>query len=179
MVHLTQQSGVRLGVVDHHYGGRVRNGRPSGASTPLLSHVSWHRVRHPSLGGVMEFTSLFGLTNLEVEPSSSSLRRSIRHILEFGIRPFYAPGCSPPSRTHYRVDDRLWPGSYGLPVYHHTTFFASGWGSRSLSNTELMAAHGFPRSVAPGALVDFSLLFNAPEWSLNPIEDTNQTTMQQ
>jgi hypothetical protein len=25
----------------------------------------------------------------------------------------------------------------------------------------------------------FNLLFNAPEWSLNPIEDTNQTTMQQ
>jgi hypothetical protein len=23
------------------------------------------------------------------------------------------------------------------------------------------------------------MIFNAPEWSLNPIEDTNQTTMQQ
>jgi hypothetical protein len=65
---LRVQTGRVLGVLEHHFSGRVRNGRPAGIG--VLPQGHWHRVRHPSVGGVTEYCALFCSVHCEVDPNT-------------------------------------------------------------------------------------------------------------
>jgi hypothetical protein len=55
---LASQNPHWLGVVDHHFHGRLRNGRPTGYHVLSDTPVYWHRVRHETVGGVTEYHAL-------------------------------------------------------------------------------------------------------------------------
>jgi hypothetical protein len=55
--------------------------------------VQWHRVRHESVGGSSTFVSVFGIRNsVMVHPNTTAIRRTIQHVLDFGVRPGYVNG---------------------------------------------------------------------------------------
>jgi hypothetical protein len=62
---LQSMTSPTLAVVDHHFLGRIRNGRPSGTPLSGLSHVFWHRIRHTSTGGATEYVLLAGVVQLD------------------------------------------------------------------------------------------------------------------
>jgi hypothetical protein len=154
---------VILGVVDQHFSGRLRSSRPTGtSSTYCLDRVTWTRVRHVSTGGPTEFVSLFGCMGVQIEPMVTTLRRTIRCILDFSIRPnppirLPAQYVPHPQFNVYTLGDTLRPGWYHVPVRCPSSFHASGWGSRILSLAELASAYGFPREIPVSllALDDF------------------------
>ena len=144
-----------IGIVDSHYPGRLRNSKPTSHDTDVAHQISrlrfttWLRLRHSSTGGPTEFIALMAFVNIETFPKASILQRGIRHVFNAGIRPGPPPQdlISPHYGVYYKMDDRLYPGLYHLPVVCPTHFYATGTGSRILTTEELATAHGFPRHV--------------------------------
>lgn len=163
----TYQSHQTLGVVDAHYEGRLRNGRPTGQNindsqrVNALSNSSWHRFRHLSIGGATNFVSLFSRTQVDTFPIVTSLQRGIRNFLNWSVRPGPPPQHLPENRngSYYIPDDRLIPGLYELPLLVSSYFHSSGKGYRVLLTEELASIHGFPRqqilSTFPRSLLAF------------------------
>jgi hypothetical protein len=160
-------SGPVIGCIERNFTGRLRKGQPSGLTREVLhqprSNSAWHRVRHCSVGGATEFVALFYVVGMELDPQVSSLRRTIRHFVDFGIRPsrgVAAPSPNPiPSSTSYELGDRLRPENYFLPVTCPSTFHATGWGLRTLTINELAAFHGLPRKSS-----DFAYVVSDIQW---------------
>lgn len=142
-----------MGVVDSHCGGRLRNGRPTSKEAVCtqrlsrLKYTSWHRLRHSSTGGSTDFVGLLAYNNIQGRPIGSQLQHGIRHVFTAGIRPGSPPKYLPEKNygIYYRLDDRLIPGMYHLPVFCDSPFHATGKGYRVLTSDELATAHGFPR----------------------------------
>jgi hypothetical protein len=62
-----------IGVVNHHFHGRLRNGRPSGLSIQgRTDWNTWTRVRHETVGGSTRFVGLF-CSSIELFPVISTL----------------------------------------------------------------------------------------------------------
>jgi hypothetical protein len=70
----------------------------------------------------------------EVDPNITVIRRTIRHILDYGTRQNFSVGPPGSGDLRYTPDDRLIPGHYSRPTLFHTTFFSRGWGWRRLSD---------------------------------------------
>jgi hypothetical protein len=131
-----------LAILDHHFTGRVRNGRPAGVG--VTTHHSWKRIRHATTGGVTDFCGLFCSAHTDVEPNVSTLPQSLLHILGYGCRPQYASDPSLSTNcASYLPEDRLQLGNFAKPLFYHTLFFASRWGFRSLAPPELIARWGY------------------------------------
>jgi hypothetical protein len=138
-----------VGVVDHHFTGRLRNGVPPGNGHLVPSNVSWHRLRHLSFGGPTKFVTLVGVTATTWSPPSD-LRRTVRHVVDFKVKPKFChnqPNFTASTVHRYSLDDRLIPGKYNHVLCYPTHFFMSGWGQRCLELSELGAAHGYSRVV--------------------------------
>jgi hypothetical protein len=76
-----------VGVVDHHFYGRLRNNRPSGLSLSSMNNRNiWTRIQHDSIGGVTKYTALF-CASIEIDATVSTLRRTLHHIMDHSIRP--------------------------------------------------------------------------------------------
>jgi hypothetical protein len=61
-------AGSTIGVVDHHFHGRVRNGQPAGISVGEFNNRNiWTLVRHESVGGVTRFAGLF-CSSIDIDP---------------------------------------------------------------------------------------------------------------
>jgi hypothetical protein len=138
------------GLVNHMFCGRLHGGRPSGSTNEVLRHTRWCRVRHTTVGGPTNYCALLGYTGLHVEPKLTILRRNIRSILDFGIRPRVCTGpCqSDASSSIYCLQDKLITGFYDRLVVLPTSFTSTGWGSRVLTSAEIAKAHGMPAVLA-------------------------------
>jgi hypothetical protein len=54
------------------------------------SSLRWSRFRHETFGGATQFQAMLGTNITEFAPSRTELRRSIRHILDYGLKPKWA-----------------------------------------------------------------------------------------
>jgi hypothetical protein len=148
-----------IAVYDSHFSNRLRNGRPTGVSIAGLGHISWHRVRHTSVGGATMFCSLFGTNVATLEPQVTALRRTIRHYLDHSERPS-------PWREHMSTTsvissgDLLHPSALTTQVKYATSFSHNGWGSRPLNIDELSNIYGLHSRIRIGGLVvdDFNVI---------------------
>jgi hypothetical protein len=90
---------------------------------------------------------------LECKPVEMSLRRSVGHIFDFGMRPDPLEDVDAPlAVTGIDVDGILHPADLERPVIHPTSFYKSGWGIRALTPNELGIAFGFPAWLRAGGL---------------------------
>ncbi len=55
------------------------------------SHLLWSCLRHETLGGVMQFEAVLGTNILDFERMKTNLQRTICHMLDYGIKPQWAP----------------------------------------------------------------------------------------
>jgi hypothetical protein len=70
LTKLATDNTAAIGVLDHHFHGRLRGGRPTGCLTSL---IQWHRVRHTSVGGATDYCALFGCVGLHIDPHTTTL----------------------------------------------------------------------------------------------------------
>lgn len=141
-----------IGTYDHHYAPRLLRGStiPSGINDRAAPFVQWHRLRHPTIGGVSTYISLHGVCHVPAgySPITSTIRRTLKHVIQHSIRPCCISGSAAcdhrTRRTHLHITDRLRPGYLDQPVIYPTHFCASGWGMRPLSPGELADIYGFP-----------------------------------
>lgn len=153
--HASSQKAVF--VIDKHFGGRIRRGKPPG-ELANIPNAEWLRLQHSSFGGPTNYVALVGAVGLNISPLLSTLRRSIRDIFSSNIKPTSVKGGDldyflsnstrmVEEKNFYTLTDTLRCNLLWLPVYHPTHFATSGWGKRVLSTPEVSAAYGYPRHV--------------------------------
>jgi hypothetical protein len=65
---------LAIAVVDHHFHGQLRNGRPSGLSMEDAHHyLIWTGLRHEVIGGSTHYVALFCASE-ELNPLVTTLR---------------------------------------------------------------------------------------------------------
>jgi hypothetical protein len=107
--------------------------------------LRWNRFRHETFGGATQFQAMFGSNIPEFNPCRTELRRTIRHIIDYGLKPKWAPApLDGKSDSTLSINDRLHPCDLGRTVLYHTHYSATGWGSRQLSVDEIGIAFGWP-----------------------------------
>jgi hypothetical protein len=126
-----------IGVVDHHFYGRLRKGRPSGiVSNPIVDLSQWTRIRHESVGGVSTFVALF-CSVMKIDPVVTTLQRTLQHVVDYGVR----PKCIRESDSLFQISltlkDRIHPAELDRTIVYATHFCCSGWGVRRLNPGEL------------------------------------------
>ena len=106
------------------------------------------RMRHRMLGGVTNGNLTLGFRGLNFAFFGSPLRRSIKHVIDFGLRP---DTCSEkPSFKHYLGLDILRMADLSMPVVYKSPHFCrTGWGSRKLALSELACALDLPSQLIP------------------------------
>jgi hypothetical protein len=91
------------------------------------------------------FQSLLGTNLPQYSPERTPLRRTIKHILDYSIKPAWAK--IPLDHTGgilLRLDSKLHPERLTTPVVYHSHFSATGWGSQALSTGEIGIVFGLP-----------------------------------
>jgi hypothetical protein len=111
--------------------------------TAVDGHLRWQLVRHETFGGVTHFQTLMGSNIPDFEPTRTTLRRTLRHIIDYSLKPRWSSPPSTRSQT-LSLESRLHPGDLTREVCYHTHFSATGWGTRSLSSDEIGIAFGWP-----------------------------------
>jgi hypothetical protein len=100
---------------------------------------------HHTFGGVTHFQAMLGTNIPNFVPVRMTLRRTLRHVLEYSIKPRWAPAPSrDTSSTPLRLEDRLHPSDLNSEILYHTHYSATGWGIRSLSPDEVGITFGWP-----------------------------------
>jgi hypothetical protein len=109
----------------------------------FAGNLRWSQLRHETFGGVTHFQTMLGTNIPNFEPSRTSLRRTIRHVLDYSLKPRWAhpPGPQDQSLT---LNERLHPGDLQRQICYHTHYSATGWGTRRLSLDEVGIAFGWP-----------------------------------
>jgi hypothetical protein len=109
------------------------------------------RMRHRMLGGVTNGNLTLGFRGLNFAFFGSPLRRSIKHVIDFGLRP---DTCSEkPSFKHYLGLDILRMADLSMPVLYKSPHFCrTGWGSRKLALSELACALDLPSQLIPSLM---------------------------
>jgi hypothetical protein len=153
VVDWCSMSGNVIGVVDHHFHGRLRNGRPRGISvSSMLGGAVWTRVRHESVGGVTKFVGLFcSLMNLD--PLVSTLQQTLNHIVDFSLRQRCIRDSDDRFTSALTLQQRLYPGNLEQFIVYPTHLCCTGFGYRSLMPNELAHAFGLPMSICVGGCV--------------------------
>jgi hypothetical protein len=144
---------ITIGVLDHHFHGQLRNGRPSGVS---LHHRPdwnmWMRDQHETVGGVTRFGALF-CSSIELSPVLGPLKRTIlNHVVDFGIRPQCVLNRDHRLTGALTLQDLLYPSYLDQPILYPTQFCGTGLGCRSLEASELANVLGFPAMLRIGGL---------------------------
>jgi hypothetical protein len=137
-----------IGVLDHHFHGRLRNGRPSNLD---VHRNEWSRVLHETVGGVTRFVGLF-CSSMELLPVVSTLRRTLHHVVDFGLRPVCVKANDPRLIRALTLKHLLHPSFIQQPITYPTHFCCSGVGYRSLTANELATVFGFPVITRVGGL---------------------------
>jgi hypothetical protein len=166
--YLLEHTGMVLGVLESHHTGRLRHQRPTGIPSRGYEHITWHRIRHTSVAGCTKFCALFGVNSNKLVPKTTTLRRTIRHYLDYSI----CPGHTTTDELDLLTpDDLLHPRHMQSPVRYHTSFTSTGVGVRRLTTDEIANMYGLHSrlrmgtttlstlsTIIPVALLD-SLLF--------------------
>jgi hypothetical protein len=114
-----------------------------GRASLLAQGLTSHRWRHRMLGGVTNGSLNVACRNVDFSAFKPPLRRNIKHILDFGLRPKDCPP-SPPFK-HYQSTDVIRMNELTLPVVYKSPHFCrTGWGTRALSLGELACAYDLP-----------------------------------
>jgi hypothetical protein len=136
--------GLALGVVDHHFHGRLRNGRPSGLSaTTVHPCLTWTRLRHEVVGGTTHYVALF-CSSTRFSPAVTNLRRTLGHIVDYGIRPQCSDITNDRHAKALTLTDRLYLEQLSQMIVYPTHFCCKGFGYQSLTSIELAHAYGLP-----------------------------------
>ena len=108
------------------------------------------------LGGVTNGNLTMGFRGLSFASFKPPLRRSIKHVIDFGLRP---STCSEnPSFNHSLGSDILRLADLALPVVYKSPHFCrTGWGSRKLALSEIACAFDLP-SQSVSCLTDAGML---------------------
>jgi hypothetical protein len=122
------------------------------------SGIRWIRKDHAKFGGATDYCYLFGVLGLALDPTLSSLVRSIGHVFDHSLPPSSTETDLPPSA--YTLSSQLGVSSLTSPVAFKTHFVRDGWGLRALNPDELGIAFGFPHRLRVGATT--SLCFPLP-----------------
>lgn len=123
---------------DGHYGKR---------KLPV-SNLPLHRLRHVDVGGATTFTSLIGFHNISISPSTTPLRRSIKHFLDYSLRP--ASHTVDSHQSTFTPEHLLPVHCLSLPINYSTHFSSTGVGVRSLTPPELGLIFGLSSSMSYG-----------------------------
>jgi hypothetical protein len=159
----TSSRNTAIGVIDHHFYGRLRNGRPSGLP---VGHDSgpcrWTRIRHESVGGASNFVALFCSTEV-LDPVVSMLQRTLHHVLDHEIRPTCVRDTDPRRESALTLRERIHPAALDRFIVYSTQFCCTGWGIRVLTPGELAQVFGLPMFCRLGDLQpgDFTYLIPA------------------
>lgn len=140
-----------IGTIDSHVHCRFHFGRPANVNRDLVPFVTWHRIRHATVGGASNFIAVHGTMNgAELTPRVSSLRRAVGDFLDHGIRPSHLRSMDACSQPVLQVTDRVSPLHWDQPLVYPTRFFGSGFGIRSLTTGELCSIFSFPVRIRTG-----------------------------
>lgn len=131
-----------LFLVTESFGGRMRNGKITDKGVNPL--IDWSVLRHSSFGGPTNFRALFGRMNFYFEPKTTTLRRTIAHIIDFGLRPDQSSEKASEASDSYTAHDIIQQQYLERKVVYRTHYCRSGWGERELNDDELGVAFGFP-----------------------------------
>jgi hypothetical protein len=123
-----------LVLCDHHIGGR---------HVKATTELCWSTLRHQTFGGTTQFQAVLGTNVSEFQPVRTALRRTIPHVLDYGIKPKWAEAPDSQLLT-LSLDDRLHPAHLDSLVLYPTHYSATGWGSRVLSADKIGIAFGLP-----------------------------------
>jgi hypothetical protein len=108
----------------------VRNRRTRYGST-----LCWTQLRHDTFGGVTHFQAMLGSNIPGFEPDKTNLRRTIRHVLDYSLKPKWAPlpalGAKSTSLT---LNNRIHPSELTSTILYHTHYSATGWGISPVVN---------------------------------------------
>jgi hypothetical protein len=97
--------------------------------------LRWTRLRHETFGGVTHYQALLGTNIPDFEPSRTTLRRTIRHAVDYGIKPAWSPlPTAVTLKSTLSLNQRLHPECLTTPILYHSAFSSTGWGSRCLSS---------------------------------------------
>jgi hypothetical protein len=95
------------------------------------------------LKGITNGSLNVGCRNVDFSAFKPPLRRNVKHILDFGLRPKECPPLPP--FQHYQSTDVIRMTDLVLPVvYKSPHFCCTGWGTHSLSLGELACAFDLP-----------------------------------
>ena len=112
----------------------------------LGSDWKWRRVSHANLGGVTTGSYLVGARTLVLPPPPfSSLKRTIRHVLDYGVRGGVARDDR--DQRFYTELHLLSPGNLTMSVCFPSSFSATGFCARRLTPKELGLAFDLPSGV--------------------------------
>jgi hypothetical protein len=136
------------------------------SSTMSSFAVTPVKIKHALVGGVTNGSVPVGMLHCSLRGFKSPLRRHLRHVLDFGLRP---KSCSAaPDFHHYPASGTLRLNDLCSPVvYKSPHFCSSGWGSRLLSLKELACSFDLP-SPSHGAVDCHEVL--APLFPLKLLE---------
>jgi hypothetical protein len=110
--------------------------------------IRWVRKDHSKFGGATDYSYLFGVLGLDLNPTLSDLARSIGHVFDHSIPPTSTVGALPASA--YSLDSKLQVNNLTAPVAFRTHFARNGWGLRTLNPDELAIAFGLSHRLRVG-----------------------------
>jgi hypothetical protein len=84
-VHRCDEVNV-IGSLEVHFTEQLRGGKPSCIQDCKFQKGCWHRIRHSLAGRTTEFVTLISVKGLVIDLLVTTLRRTIRHFVDYGIR---------------------------------------------------------------------------------------------
>jgi hypothetical protein len=97
---------------------------------------------HHKVGGVTSTRALIGFRGVSVPVCAEIVSRSLNHIINASLRPQPCPQT--PSFPHLASSGFLSMRNAHLPVVYPSAWSATGWGSRVLTSSKLLAALDVP-----------------------------------
>ena len=105
-------------------------------------HMQWMSLPHTRVGGSTTCRAILGFSGLPHLTFQQDLNRTIGHVLKYSIRP---RPCPPDLKEPHLLTTSLLPVSrIRMPVLYPTHFSHTGWGTRSLTDSELSATFELP-----------------------------------
>jgi hypothetical protein len=93
-------------------------------------HLQWSWLRHETFEGVTQFQVVLGTNIPDLEPVKTGLRWTIHHVVDYSLKPCWAPAPINGQNQGLTLDLRLHPEDLTCDIFYYTHYSATGWGSR-------------------------------------------------
>jgi hypothetical protein len=117
------------------------------------SPIKWIRKEQLKFGGATDFVYLFGVLGLDLDPTLSTLARSIGRMFDHSLPPSTTVAILPPEL--YTLNSQLRINGLTTPVAFKTHFARDGWGLRTFNPDELGIAFGLSQRLRVGIVNAF------------------------